>query len=246
VAGIDWLTARPIAHRGLHGGALVENTLGAAAAAVVGNYGIEVDLQLSADGEPIVFHDSTLDRLTDGSGRTAERTLSELKRVAFKDCLERIPTLAELLDTVAGRTPLVLELKSGWDADDRLVRRVAKELERYAGPVAVMSFDPRLVFALRQQAPGLPRGIVAERRYGHPDWERLSLRQRLYLANLLHIFSTRPHFVAYSVRDLPALAPLLARHALGMPLLTWTVRDQADQRHAAFWASQMIFEGFRP
>ena len=246
MAGLDWLTARPIAHRALHGGALVENTLGAAAAAVAANYAIEVDLQLTADGEVIVFHDATLDRLTLGTGAVAEKTLIQLKRIAFKDGTERIPTLVELLSLVGGRTPLVLELKSNWDADDRLVRRVAKELEPYAGPVAVMSFDPRLLVALRKHAPGLPRGIVAERRYRHPDWSRLGFWLRLYLASLLHIFSTKPHFVAYSARDLPALAPLLARHGLGMPLLTWTVRSEAERKRARFWANQVIFEGFRP
>ncbi len=165
MAGLDWLTARPIAHRALHGGALVENTLGAAAAAVVANYAIETDLQLSADGEVIVFHDDTFDRLTTASGPVKTRTLIELKKIAFKDSGERIPTLGELLTLVAGRTPLVLELKSAWDGDDRLVARVAKQLESYAGPVAAMSFDPRTVEALRKHAPGLPRGIVAERYY---------------------------------------------------------------------------------
>lgn len=246
MAGIDWLTARPIAHRALHGGALVENTLGAAAAAVAANYAIETDLQLSADGEVIVFHDDTLDRLTVASGPVKARTSTELKRIAFKDSGERIPTLRELLALVAGRTPLVLELKSAWDGDDRLAARVAKQLESYAGPVAVMSFDPHLVKALRKHAPGLPRGIVAERSYNDPDWAPLSAMQRFALSNLLHFLSTRPHFVAYRVQDLPAIAPLLARHALGMPLLTWPVRTEAERRRARFWASQMIFTGFRP
>ncbi len=246
MAGLDWLTARPIAHRALHGGALVENTLGAAAAAVAANYGIETDLQLSADGEVIVFHDDTLDRLTAASGPVNARTSIELKKIAFKDSGERIPTLGELLTLVAGRTPLVLELKSAWDGDEKLAARVAAELTSYAGPVAAMSFDPRMVEALRKHAPGLPRGIVAERYYRAEDWGKMPWPRKFALGNLLHFFSTRPHFVAYRVQDLPALAPLLARHALGMPLLTWTVRTEAERRRARFWASQMIFEGFRP
>jgi glycerophosphoryl diester phosphodiesterase len=244
--GLTWLIERPIAHRGLHGNGLVENTLGAAAAAVAANYGIEVDLQLSADGEVMVFHDTTLDRLTKSSGPIAAKSSAELKAVAFRDGSEHIPTLQELLDTVAGRTPLVLELKSEGGSDTRLPARVAKILLGYAGPVAAMSFDPETVIALRKFAPGLPRGIVAERYYDHPDWKGLTSSQKIWLGNLLHIPKTSPHFIAYYVRDLPATAPLLARYLLGMKLLTWTVRSESDRKRAGRWANQVIFEGFRP
>jgi len=244
--GLDWLVARPIAHRALHGQGLVENTLGAAAAAVAANYAVEVDLQLSADGEAVVFHDDTLDRLAGATGPVAKKLLVELKQIPLKGSAERIPALPELLALVAGRVPLVLELKGNWDSDERLVARVAALLVNYSGPVAVMSFDPRLLVAVRRHAPGLPRGIVAERYYRDPDWGALSAWQRFYLGNLLHLLQTKPHFVAYWIQDLPALAPLLARHVLGMPLLTWTVRTEAEQKRARLWANQMIFEGFRP
>jgi glycerophosphoryl diester phosphodiesterase len=246
MAGLDWLCARPIAHRGLHGEGLIENTLGAAAAAVAGNYGIEVDLQLTADGEVVVFHDDTLDRLTAGVGPVNARTLAELKALSLRASSERIPTLQELLDRVAGRTPLVLELKSEWNGDDRLAARIAAQLMSYAGPVAAMSFDPDLVAALAEHAPGLPRGIVAERHFRKSDWPQLSIPRRLALGHLTHFFRTRPHFIAYSVSDLPALAPLLCRHVCGMPILTWTVRSEAERRRARWWANQVIFEGFRP
>jgi glycerophosphoryl diester phosphodiesterase len=246
MSGLDWLIERPIAHRGLHGALIVENTLGAARAAVGANYAIEVDLQLTADGEVVVFHDSTLERLTQASGLLAARTLTELKGIRLRECDERIPTLQELLDAVADRTPLVLELKSEWDGDDQLVKRVAEILVSYSGPVAAMSFDPAQVAALRDHAPGLPRGIVAERYYQHPDWQPMKWQQRFSLGNLLHIGQTKPHFVAYFVRELPAFAPLFARHALGMKLLTWTVRTEADRRKARRWADQIVFEGFRP
>jgi glycerophosphoryl diester phosphodiesterase len=244
--GLTWLIERPIAHRGLHGNGLVENTLGAAAAAVAGGYGIEVDLQLSADGEVMVFHDTTLDRLMTSSGPLAARSAAELKQIAFRDCAERIPTLQELLDTVAGRTPLVLELKSEGDGDTRLPASVARILAGYAGPVAAMSFDPEMVVALRKFAPGLPRGIVAERYYDDPGWKGLTTAQKFQMGNLLHIPRTSPHFIAYYVRELPAIAPLFARYILGMKLLTWTVRSESDRKRARRWANQMIFEGFRP
>ena len=246
MAGLDWLSARPIAHRGLQGEGLIENTLDAAAAAVAGNYGIEVDLQLAADGEVVVFHDDTLERLTNGSGPLATRTLAELKALSFRASPERIPTLQELLARVAGRTPLVLELKSEWNGDDRLAARLAAVLMSYAGPVAAMSFDPDLVAALIKHAPGLPRGIVAERHFRESEWPQLSLARRLALGHLTHFFRTKPHFIAYRVEDLPALAPLVCRHVCGMPILTWTVRSEAQRRRARWWVNQVIFEGFRP
>ncbi|MBI3435574.1 MAG: glycerophosphodiester phosphodiesterase [Proteobacteria bacterium] len=246
--GLDWLTARPIAHRGLHNAArgVVENTASAVAAAIDGGYGIEVDLQLSADGEAMVFHDFTLDRLTFGQGPLAACTAAQLRAVAMRAGNDRIMTLGELLERVGGRTTVVLEIKSGFDGDLRLAEHTARLVRDYAGPIAAMSFDPAVVAGLRHAAPGLPRGIVAERRYDHDEWRGLTPGQRRSLAHLLHLARTRPHFIAYALRDLPALAPFLARHVLGMRLLTWTVRTPAERARAQRHAEQMIFEGLRP
>jgi glycerophosphoryl diester phosphodiesterase len=242
--GLDWLIARPIAHRGLHDGAgAIENTPSAVSAAIAAGYAIEVDLQVAADGEAMVHHDAALGRLTDGDGRLDALTAGELKTVRFKATAERMMTLGDLLDLVGGRVALVLELKSRFDGDARLPRRTAEILKTYSGPVAAMSFDPEQVAAIQDLAPGLPRGIVAQRDRGG---DRVALGRRDKLAYLLLGLRSRPHFVAYRVQDLPAPGPLLARYALGMPLLTWTVRTPADRRRAERWADQMIFEGFRP
>jgi glycerophosphoryl diester phosphodiesterase len=242
----DGLIARPIAHRGLHDAArgIIENTAGAIDAAIAGRYGIEVDLQISGDGEAMVHHDDALGRLTDGDAPLAEMSAAELKRVPFRASAERMLTLPELLDRVGGRVALVLELKSRFDGDERLVARVARALASYAGPVAAMSFDPVVIAALRRIAPRLRRGIVAERRFAElpprsADWRRPAL------AHLLHAPMTRPDFVAYRVDDLPAPATRVAR-LLGLPVLTWTVRTAAQRQRAAQHADQMIFEGFRP
>lgn len=243
---LDWLTARPVAHRGLHGNGIAENSLSAAAAAVAANYAIEVDLQLSKDGEVIVFHDETLDRLTTETGDVAARTAAELKAIRLKDTDDTIPSLADLLQLVGGKVPLVLELKSPWNGDTALARKVADMLVDYAGPVAVMSFDPDLVMALKSHAPGLPRGIVAERWYLHPHWSFLSAWRKHYLGLLLHLLKTKPHFVAYAQFNLPAIAPLIARKVFGMPLLTWTVRVERERSRVLRWADQIIFEHIRP
>jgi glycerophosphoryl diester phosphodiesterase len=241
---LDGLLARPIAHRGLHGAEILENTLPAAEAAAAAGYGIEADLQLTADEEVVVFHDHTLDRLTRASGPLAARKAADLRKVPFRTAPGHIPNLREFLATVRGRVPLFLELKSAWNGDTRLVARTATVLASYAGPVAALSFDPVFVAALRDIAPALPRGIVAERWYKHRD-AGLSWTQKLALGQLLHGFTTKPQFVAYGIHDLPALAPLAAR-GLGLPLLSWTVRTPAEQARARRWADQMIFEGFQP
>ncbi|MFZ5690089.1 MAG: glycerophosphodiester phosphodiesterase family protein [Pseudomonadota bacterium] len=240
--GLDWLTARPVAHRGLHDArnGVVENTSSAFRAAIAAPYAIECDLQLSADGEAMVFHDDTLDRLTERSGAVASLTASELKTVVFKTTSDRMITLGELCDLVAGRVTLVLEVKSHFSGDMRLTERVAAVLQCYAGPVAAMSFDPAVVGALQMVAPGLPRGLVAQSR---PDPEVPSGNS---LRFALDAIRARPHFLAWSVRDLTGVWPMLGRWGFGLPLLTWTVRSEVEQIRARRWADQMIFEGFRP
>ncbi len=245
MALFDWLTPRPIAHRGLHDDSgAIENTATAITAAIDASYGIECDLQVSADGESMVHHDDALGRLTEGSGKLAQLSAAEIKKVRFKRGSDRILTLSELCELVAGRATLLLELKSHFDGDRRLVARVAETLGNYKGPVAAMSFDPAMVEMLRSIAPVLPRGIVAQRRYD--DWPELPPAERRSMGNLLHVPRTRPQFIAYAIRDLPALAPLAMRLVCGLPLLTWTVRTDAERRRAARWASQIIFEGWRP
>jgi glycerophosphoryl diester phosphodiesterase len=183
--------------------------------------------------------------LTEGTARLADMSASELRAVRFKGSDARMQTLGELCDLVRERTPLLVEIKSHFDGDLRLVHRVAEVLSAYRGPAAAMSFDPAMVAELRRLAPDLPRGIVAERRYDHPEWNRLSPGAKRSMAFLLHAPATRPHFIAYSVKDLPSPAPLLTR-TFGLPLLTWTVRTEQDRRAAARWADQLIFEGWRP
>jgi len=245
---LDWLTARPIAHRGLHDAqkGIIENTSSAFNAAIAGGYGIECDLQRSADGEAMVHHDDALGRLTEGRERLDAQTAAELRRVPFKATADRLISLGELCDLVAGRAPLVIELKSRFDGDQRLVARAADVLSGYRAPAALMSFDPAQIAALRTIAPKLARGMVAERHYRNHEWELLPAGSRHALANFTHVLRTRPQFIAYAVRDLPAAIPLLARHAFALPLLTWTVRSADDQHRAARYADQMIFEGFRP
>jgi glycerophosphoryl diester phosphodiesterase len=244
----DWLIERPIAHRGLHDAqrGVIENTATAFSAALSNNYGIETDLQVSADGEAMVHHDDALGRLTEGAGRVAELSSEQLKGIRFKATVDRILTLGELLDLVAGRVTLLLELKSHFDGDSRLLARTADVLAAYRGPVAVMSFDPTVVELASRRFPDLVRGVVAQRHYSDQEWKGLSAPARRSMSYLLHIPRSRPQFIAYSVKDLPAVPPLLMHALWRMPLLTWTVRSDEDRKRAGRWADQVIFESWRP
>ncbi|HEX3858935.1 MAG TPA: glycerophosphodiester phosphodiesterase family protein [Pseudolabrys sp.] len=248
MSALDWLTARPIAHRGLHDAAagVIENTPSAFRAAIAAGYGMELDLQISADGEAFVHHDDALGRLTEGSARLADMSSVEIKAVRFKSTTDRMITLGELCDLVAGRATMTIELKSRFDGDLRLPTRAAQVLKDYAGPVALMSFDPDLIEAVRVNAPQLTRGMIAERHYAEDDWNVLSPAAKRRLEFFLHAPRTRPQFVAYWVKDLPSAPALVARNLFGLPLLTWTVRSDDDRRRAARWADQIIFEGLRP
>jgi glycerophosphoryl diester phosphodiesterase len=247
MGALDWLD-RHIAHRGLHDAerGIVENTPSALSAAIEAGYGIEIDTQPASDGAPVVFHDATLDRLTEGAGPLAAMTPARLRAIRYRRSADPILTLRETLDLVGGRAPLLVEIKSDWSGDGAFGARVARELAAYGGPVAAMSFDPVQVASVRQAAPVLARGLVSERFEDARCRSRLPAMRRFALRHLLHAAETRPHFIAYDINALPALAPRLGRAAFGWALLTWTGRDPAQAQRARACADAMIFEGFRP
>lgn len=243
-----WLTARPIAHRGLHDAALglVENTLGAAEAAIAQNFAIECDVQLSRDGEAMVFHDFALERLTLGAGSLAAQDAAALRRLVLRGGAGHIPALPEFLAALAGRVPLICEIKSRFDGDMRLAERTLAAVQAQSGPVALKSFDPAVIAHLRNKSAGIPLGMVAEAHYVHPEWDKLSAEMKVGLAQFLHYSDTRPDFLSWHVEDLPHATPNLFRAALRLPVMAWTVRRQEQRDRAAHWADQMVFEGFAP
>lgn len=243
----DWLTARPIAHRAYHASdkGRIENTISSVTAAIERDFSIEVDLQITSDGEVIVFHDDTLDRLTESTGRVDRLDLYTIRAAGLRGTSDRILTLQELLEAVAGAVPLIIELKSRWNGDHRLEQAVSAALTPYSGPVATMSFDPAAMRAMRHFAPQLPRGLVADR-FAAKDWPAIPVYYRMALRHLVTASYIVPDFIAYDVSALPANAPLLLKHAFGLPLLTWTVRTKSQLETARRWADQIIFEGFDP
>ncbi len=233
---LDWLTAKPIAHRGLHdmNVARFENTLSAFQATCAANYSIECDVVLSADSVPMVFHDLTLDRLTIKTGDVVARTSAELGKIQIGETADRIPTLAEALALVAGRVPIVIELKGHSENDTRLVAAVAKVLANYNGNAAIMSFDHWLIRRFQHDAPGIPAGLTAE------GTKASDLEQHFAMlgANL--------SFVSYNVHHLPNAFIRFCREKLAMPVITWTVRDAETVALTKAHADQMTFEGFAP
>lgn len=246
MAVLYWLK-RPIAHRGLHDAArgVIENSATAIRAAMGKGYAIEVDLQRAAGDMPVVFHDATLDRLTHESGPVSARDVESLRAISLKGSSDKILSLPDLLGRVGGYVPLLLEVKSSWTQDGKFEANIVKQLAGYSGPVAVMSFDPYSVAAFRRVAPDLPRGLVAER-FASDHWQDLSRRQRFAMRHLLTAAFARPHFIAYDIQALPAAAPLIAKTVCGLPLLTWTVRTDAERERALRYADAMIFEGIEP
>lgn len=236
-----WLVDRVYAHRGLHGpdGAL-ENSLPAFKAAVSGGYGIECDVQQSRDGRAMVFHDWTLERLTGERGALRERSADELARIALQQASGTIPTLPSVLRLVAGRVPLLVELKSRRDADWRpLARATCKALARYRGPAAMMSFDPRIVQWLLRRERRHPVGMVIGRR----EWRYSGGRGGFGAWRGLAIQRLDPDFIACDIADLPDphIAQLRAR---GLPVLSWTIRNPKLRARAAVHVDAQIAEGY--
>lgn len=244
----DWLTATPIAHRGLHDKAKgrIENSLSAARAAIHHGFAIECDVELSSDGEAMVFHDHLLERLTGEAGRVNHRTARELQSLKLLGSSDTIPTLPEFLALVDGQVPIICEIKSHFNGDHRIALRASEIARNYKGPLAFKSFDPQQLVALREAKSPRPLGFIGECVYDDPEWNFLSPQQKADLIGLAHYAATKPDFLSWWIRDLPNAASVLYRQALNLPVMTWTIRTPEQRAKAALHADQMVFEGFMP
>jgi glycerophosphoryl diester phosphodiesterase len=239
---------RPLAHRALHDRAQgrIENSPAALRAAIAAGYGIEIDVQASADGVPMVFHDDRLERLTGAEGPIRARPCAELQRLTLTGGADRIPTLAEVLDLVAGRVPLLIEIKdqsgSMSPAVGALEEAVAGALAGYGGPVALMSFNPHSVSALARHAPQIPRGLTTCA-YDAEDEPHLSAETRAHLRAIPDAARTGAGFISHDHRDLaaPRVAELKAQ---GLAVLCWTVRSPEEEATARRIAHNITFEGY--
>lgn len=237
----------PLAHRALHDVAQgrPENSRAAIRAAIEAGYGIEIDVQLSADGAAMVFHDYALDRLTHDSGAVRLRSAADLKAVPLRGGDEGIPDLPEVLQLVAGQVPLLIELKDQDGAMGTnlgpLEQATAAALKRYAGPVAVMSFNPNSVAMMRDLLPDVPRGIVTSA-YRYDEWP-LSKATCDHLREIPDYDRTGSCFISHEVDDLDRrrVAEIKAQGAM---ICCWTVRSFEVEQQARQIADNITFEGY--
>ncbi len=244
---LSWLTARPIAHRGLHDKSqgIIENCAMAFQGAIDNNFAIELDVQVTKDGMAAVFHDYELERLTKGTGHVDQLTMAELSRIDFKQGCDHIQELEEMLAQVAGRVPVVIELKTPRQNDGKLEKRVAEVLDSYDGLAVVMAFSPILVKSLASLTDR-PRGIVSCDYFQSEDGMDLSDDQRYQLTHLLHAPKTKPDFISYGAKYLPAPSADLLKALYGLPVICWTTRSIQDHHEALQYCDQVTFEGYNP
>jgi glycerophosphoryl diester phosphodiesterase len=237
MSSADWISQVPVAHRGYHdlNREVWENTLSAFSRAVEAGFAIECDVQLSADSVPVVFHDHDLERLCGIKGDIREKTAAELGLMSVGGTKDKVPTLKRMLDLVAGKVPLVIEIKGrqGEGEDDGFAETVLDVLEGYQGKVALMSFDHHILRALKQAGCPYPLGLTAmgdkpEEFFAHDEAMQLGL-----------------DFISYHYPHLPN-SFITAQRAAGIPVITWTVRDEKGREHTYKYADQMTFEGFDP
>lgn len=232
---LAWLTERPVAHRGYHdmNKEVWENTLSAFRRAIDAGFAIECDLHYASDSVPVVFHDDDLQRVCNLPGQLRDRTSAELGLLSIGGTRDKIPTLKQLLQLCDGKVPLLLELKGREGDDEGFAESVLEVLEGYKGHVALMSFDHWLLKDLKALEAPYPVGLTAEGNkpetfFQHDEAMQLGL-----------------DFISYFYGHLPN--PFItAQRQRGIPVITWTVRDEAARKHTFANADQMTFEGFDP
>jgi glycerophosphoryl diester phosphodiesterase len=232
-----------VAHRGLWSpDGAPENSLGAFEAACAAGYGIELDVQLSADGEAMVFHDDDLQRMCGQPGRITDHTAADLGEMRLKGTDERIPTLVEAMVEVGHRAMVHVELKTPYGRVGPLEQRVHEVLIDHNGPCAVIGFNPYAHAWFAERFPGVLRGLNS---YSYRGAAHMEADQRRAFANLEQVSIARPHFLALGLDMLPSEKANKLR-AKGMPVIAWTVREPAQWDAVSGTCDNLIFEGFRP
>lgn len=230
-----WLVTTPIAHRGLHWKGAPENSLEAFSLAIEKGYAIETDLRFSKDGKIVVFHDATLDRMTDGKGRVIEKNYEELKELNLNGG-GKIPLFSDMLNLVSGKVPILIEVKDQPERKD-LVEKIVSELKDYKGEYALQSFNPFYVRQFKKFAPKIMRGQLATK---HPEGHKAIVAHMLrhFYFNILN----SPDFISFNINDLP-FKPAINK---AKRLIVWTVKNEMQLKIAKAYAENIIFENIEP
>ena len=241
---------RPLAHRGLHNHSegIPENSRAAIKAAIQKGYGVEIDLQLSADGQAMVFHDEEMARMTGMRGGIREYTAEFLSGIYLKDGSEQIPLFTEVLDIVDGQIPLLIELKDQHGmmgmTCGTLEQAVADALEHYRGPAAVMSFSPHMIYRLSDIAPHLTCGLTTCS-FTRSDWPAVEINELDRLRNIAHYNDSGATFISHEASDLMSPRITQLKNA-GAQILCWTILNPEQERLARNIAQNITFEGYLP
>ncbi|GLQ07685.1 glycerophosphodiester phosphodiesterase family protein [Sneathiella chinensis] len=238
-----WLTSQPIAHRGLHDSAagIAENSLSAFRQAMQAGLPIELDVHLSADGLPVVFHDDTLIRMTGDPRAVKQVSFAELTALKLDSGPDTLPGLMEVLQVVNGTVPLVIELKHDPEGPDRLSQTVHEALTGYGGDFSIQSFDPWILQWFRLNAPHIIRGQLAMK---SPP-KKMPLHRKFMMGQMLFNRMSAPHYIGYDVRDVHSW-PVRRVRRRNIPALAWTVTRQDQLDHARKHADNVIFETLTP
>ena len=240
----------PIAHRTLHDikKGRPENSWEGLEAAIASGFAIEIDLQLSRDGIPVVFHDYELDRLTESSGPIADLDADELEKIVLIGGKRCIPRFDNFMEYVAGRVPVLVELK---DQDGALGDKITalegatcEVLRKYKGPVAVMSFNPNMIARCAMLAPEIPRGLVLDA-FSETDWPKVSDTRRKELAAVTHYSNVGATFVSHSYSELHS-EKITELKKSGALIFCWTIRSKAQSKQARRFVDSVTFEGYLP
>lgn len=230
---------RNFAHRGLHceDRSVPENSLEAFRLASRAGYGAEMDVRLTKDGQVVVFHDDTLERMCGVRGRVDEKSYDELKLLTLAGTDQRIPLLTEVLETYGGRGPLIVEIKTG-PRNRELCEKTYAILSDYPGEVCIESFNPMIVRWFRLHGKDLVRGQLATQTWEYDD--SVSRPTAFLLSHCLLNFLSRPQFIAYHTGYRPLSTRL--SEAMGAMRFCWTSHNERAERRR----DGVIFEFYRP
>lgn len=240
--GMEKYTEVKFAHRGLHNAERAENSMSAFRAARDAGYGIELDVRLTKDGELVVFHDKTLDRVCGVPGRVIDFTYEELTAFRLSGTEDTIPLFSDVLSLIDGRIPLLIEIKME-PGESGIAEKLAEVIDGYHGDYIVESFNPLALRTFMKLKPEIPRGILSTA-YTKEEPFRGKILYFL-LENLMLNFLMRPDFIAYNKAGAKNYVLRLIRKNFSTPLFAWTIgSEEEEERAISDGFDSVIFEGY--
>ena len=232
-----WLLTKPIAHRGLHDENIPENSMAAFKAAIEGDYPIEIDVQLTKDKVPVVFHDDNLHRLTGLKKRVTRVKYADLDKLRINGTEYKVPTFKEFLEFVAGRVPILVEVKKN-KGSKGIEKVVVEMLQKYVGEFAIQSFHPVAIRKVRKFDPTMYCGLLSSKL---SEMKMLRIKKAA-VKNARLFFMAKPDFVSFEINSFPNERVKKFREEFKLPIIGWTIRTKEDMEHAKEYCDNIIFE----